>query len=60
MIAFICHKLFGWEYWAFNFAWNTYVRRAHKYKDGTKYVVCGGNHLHISLDDPYHKFKQVY
>lgn len=60
MINFICHKLFGWEYWAFDSGWYTYVRRAHKYKDGTKYVECGGKHIRIDPTCSHRNFKRVY
>lgn len=60
-MGYLLHKLFGWEYWAFTWGYDTKVRRARSYKDGTKYVVCYGTHLVIGTDQYYRRnWRQVF
>ena len=60
MIAWICHKLFGWEYWAVNYGFETYVRRCRTYKNGDKYVVVGGTHIAVTNPAFHREVRQVY
>jgi hypothetical protein len=47
----LCAKLFGWEYWAFKFAYGIVIRRAYLSPGGKRYCIYLGSV--VDLDEPY-------